>query len=176
MEIKPDTKKLSFVKLKVKPLGGIDFDKFTVAPAIDLADSTFTVNVPAGANLTSFIVTAKNAEFAPNQALEFSIVATGAGLTATGQTTHRLNFEAPTAIDEYVVENTRIYPNPAAEVLFISTPLDSYEIEITDLLGKTIQKIGYTREINTNNLSNGLYLMKLHTPQGTLTKKIVIRK
>jgi len=179
LEISPATNRLTAVTIKTKFLSGISLEDFSLTPNINLEDSTFVVNIPAGATQTSFIVAAKqDTNTESNEGLEFRIVGTAAGLSSTGQITHRLNFADTdvTAIDEYVLDNTVLYPNPSSEVLYIRTPLEKYTIEIVDVMGKVIQTLETSREINLKNLSEGIYFVRLKTDKGIVTKKLAVKR
>jgi endonuclease I len=179
LNISPAVQRLSFVKVKLQLVGGISFDDFTITPNINAEDSTVTVNIPPNSNVTSFIVSSKTdtQENEANEAIEFSIVGTGAGLTAAGQITHKLNFdETVAALNGYTIENTVFYPNPATENIFIKTPLENYELELTDTFGKIIRKERNIRTLAINDLSNGVYFVKIHTSQGTFAKKIIVKR
>lgn len=76
-----------------------------------------------------------------------------------------------------------IYPNPATDVLNIesNTSLAKSKTLVTDLLGKEVKDINYNLlninliQINTNNLSKGIYLVNIVNENNTSsTHKIVI--
>lgn len=71
-----------------------------------------------------------------------------------------------------------VYPNPAREVLNISSPavgIDS--VEIIDLQGRTIQTIDGSQQsslqLSLSGLEASLYMVSVKTVSGTLTKRIV---
>lgn len=74
-----------------------------------------------------------------------------------------------------------IYPNPANEQLNILLPEGMFNIEVYDLRGKLITKldnVNYKTDINTQQLSEGLYLLKAinHASGITQTQKFVIKR
>jgi hypothetical protein len=74
-----------------------------------------------------------------------------------------------------------IYPNPANEQLNILLPEGMFNIEVYDLRGKLITKldnVNYKTDINTQHLSEGLYLLKAtnHSSGSTQTQKFIIKR
>ena len=75
--------------------------------------------------------------------------------------------------------NVDIYPNPANDVLTVTTGNVIHSIMITNLTGQVI----YNNEINsgqvninTSGFDNGIYLLTVHTKNGIFTRKISIVK
>lgn len=179
LEMNPAPNRLTSVTIKARFLGGISAEDFTTTPSLNSTDSTFTVNIPVGATQSSFIIGAKqDTQTETNEGLEFRIIGTAAGLSSAGQITHRLNFldTDVTAIDDYISENTVLYPNPSSEMLYIRTPLEQYTIEIVDVLGKKIDTFNTSREINLKNFTEGVYFVKIKTNKGIVTKKLIIKR
>ena len=70
-----------------------------------------------------------------------------------------------------------IYPNPFTDFLFVEFKEDlNKKIEIFDISGKKIKTITASDKlykINTTNLINGTYILKIITPKHIWTKKII---
>jgi len=72
-----------------------------------------------------------------------------------------------------------IYPNPASNDITIETTENTlHTIEILDYQGRTIHlqnniKEDYVIQLNLSNIPDGLYLVKLTTEEGMVTRKIV---
>ena len=86
--------------------------------------------------------------------------------TYEGQTvTHTFNITGVLSVEDNLLKNTSIYPNPTHDVIQISTAKKIVKAEIIDLTGKTIQSFikpaQGLKTINTSNLSNGLYFLRL---------------
>ena len=66
-----------------------------------------------------------------------------------------------------------VYPNPATKEIFVSGLDQEENIQIRNSMGRIIleQKINTAQPLNTSQLSNGLYLIKV----GEETKKVVIQ-
>jgi hypothetical protein len=75
---------------------------------------------------------------------------------------------------EDIVENQlSIYPNPAKSEIFIKSDLNMEKIEIFDLSGrKLLSHTVANVPINISALPQGLYMVKIHTSEGTAMKKI----
>ncbi len=81
------------------------------------------------------------------------------------------------SIDEKTKLQFNIYPNPSNSVIIVSgiNSQDNYSVEITDIFGKQIyytQLNGTT--VNIENLSNGMYFLKLTDSKGFVgTQKVI---
>jgi len=80
-----------------------------------------------------------------------------------------------------VATDIQIFPNPAAQVLNISVSgLMVNRMTITDIEGREVITANYTNNITNavpvGNLPDGVYLLRLETSQGTVTRKFVIAK
>ena len=72
-----------------------------------------------------------------------------------------------------------VYPNPAANVLYVQTDAALMKVSLFNLLGQTIKEVegnnAFESQINVNNLSPGMYLLKVDTQEGTITRKVEVR-
>lgn len=89
----------------------------------------------------------------------------------------------PTSVQEFnagVYMN--IFPNPASDKLSISLQFDKYSdarIQMTDVLGKEVyvnnlKGINQVLEIDLAGISKGIYLIKVETAGGVVTKEVAI--
>ncbi|WP_445737362.1 T9SS type A sorting domain-containing protein [Mariniflexile sp.] len=69
--------------------------------------------------------------------------------------------------------DTKIYPNPASEVITVKTLYPVKTIKMYDMLGKLILTTTKST-IRVDAFQNGLYLLKIETDKGQITKKIMI--
>ncbi|PVW15679.1 T9SS type A sorting domain-containing protein [Marixanthomonas spongiae] len=78
-------------------------------------------------------------------------------------------------IEENNVIDLQIYPNPVKDILFITAPTEIIEtITVYDVLSKVIlQKTKNVAQINVSGLPSGMFLMKIQTGNGVITKKII---
>jgi len=83
------------------------------------------------------------------------------------------------SINEVETTDLLIYPNPAKSSLNISSFSNIQRVEIFNLVGQLIATESYNAEnvnINISDLSNGLYIAKVTTTDGTMTKKFNVVK
>jgi len=81
----------------------------------------------------------------------------------------------PLSVDDQSIENTiRMFPNPTSIMLNIDirSGVELQKVDIYSLLGEKV-KTTVNNQINVSNLSTGIYLAKVFTDKGTLTRKIV---
>ena len=84
--------------------------------------------------------------------------------------------DALLGVDEFSKESITVYPNPAKDILIIDgnpgIQIDS--IQVYDLLGELIlQENGDTNQIDVSSLNSGVFLIKIETDKGVLTKKLI---
>jgi endonuclease I len=175
MNIQPATKRLTFVNLKARLLNATALADFSQSPVLQ-ADTTFRINIPAGATETAFFLQ-PIAENITDKGVEFTITSTGAGLGIGSQKVHRVDFTEISAISGFDVENTVLYPMPAQTEIFVRTPLQNYDLSITDVTGRVVKKLGNSpRTIILNDLASGVYYVNFRNAQGSITKKIVVSR
>jgi hypothetical protein len=83
------------------------------------------------------------------------------------------------ANDSFIVEDFKIYPNPARGFTNIDLPtnLDSGVVKIYDNLGRVVKNQTITsteNQINTSDLTTGSYIVVLRTEYGNATKTMII--
>lgn len=90
---------------------------------------------------------------------------------------------SPTAIDEVMNDNFKVYPNPAKSEVIIEIPFDKggdTSLKIIDFTGRIVYNksiISLQKEIiNVSDLSNGIYLLVTNQGNTQVTKKLVIQK
>jgi hypothetical protein len=91
-----------------------------------------------------------------------------------------LNFTMPLKVNEFNINNVEIYPNPSKGIISIdySKVNDKVQnIEVIDMIGnKVINDLpneNQLSKLNIDFLSNGIYLLKIKTENGDITKKII---
>ncbi|MDR2084923.1 MAG: T9SS type A sorting domain-containing protein [Bacteroidales bacterium] len=83
------------------------------------------------------------------------------------------------SIEDYIIENLNVYPNPANEYIIIDAPYDIEYIEIFNLSGKLVKRVtvntNHTR-INVSDIVYGSYILKIKIENNFINKKIIITK
>lgn len=80
--------------------------------------------------------------------------------------------------NEFLLSKISVLPNPAKDLITITNDSSAIvsTVEMTDLNGRVVknQKINAMQgQVSIGDLSTGVYMMKIATDQGTVTKKIV---
>ncbi|MDT0558114.1 peptidoglycan DD-metalloendopeptidase family protein [Ichthyenterobacterium sp. W332] len=100
--------------------------------------------------------------------------------TYGGETiTHRFNL-GTLSIEEQTLESVQLFPNPFNDVLRINSNITINSIQVTDVLGKTVlTRLGSNQtinQINTSNLSKGVYFVTLRNTENALTRTVKMIK
>jgi len=73
---------------------------------------------------------------------------------------------------------TTIFPNPATDVVNIVTGSNLHQVRIMNNNGQIVfnqQVEGQNLQVNTSDFQRGVYFMEIHTTEGMITEKLVIR-
>ena len=103
------------------------------------------------------------------------------GNTGDGTATSTFYFDdvqqvATLGIEEFNSDAIKIFPNPATSSLHIkSNSINLIKVEIFSLIGNKVKELDATNlnTIYVDDLSNGLYLIKVHSTQGSMVKKFI---
>jgi hypothetical protein len=71
---------------------------------------------------------------------------------------------------------SKVYPNPFTDLLTIEASAQINKLIMTDLQGKVIFEMAPLQnhlDLDLNELSNGVYMMEIHTANGTELLKVV---
>ena len=85
----------------------------------------------------------------------------------------------PESIDESSLDRWAVFPNPAADVLYINAQelgADLHYFTVYDAIGKAVQtgSLRYpSTQIDITNLQSGSYLIQLNTAKGLFTKSFI---
>lgn len=99
----------------------------------------------------------------------------------------KLNFELTSTVDNQPLpeSSVKIFPNPANDYTTIELDFEramNATITLADISGKVIKTQTYqniqkhTQMMELGNLSSGTYIVRIATPEGTSTKKLLIVK
>lgn len=84
--------------------------------------------------------------------------------------------------DDFEIKNeVVVYPNPSSEIISVHSPNNINSITVYSIDGRSIQTYinpitGTDFTIKVQNLSVGLYTLKVNTDNGTFSKKVIIRR
>jgi hypothetical protein len=80
-------------------------------------------------------------------------------------------------VNEQLEASTQLFPNPATETFSIRS-LPMLRITITNALGVVVNDAMLSGEttlkVNTSDWKAGVYLVQIHTSNGTITKRMVV--
>mgnify|MGYP002529043039 CR=1 FL=1 len=101
--------------------------------------------------------------------------------TRTRSVLNRSRSTSTTLIDgivNYLESNVNLFPNPAKEYVDIRVDgeLNVTNMEVFDVYGKLLNAVNVIdnpTRINVNNLSNGMYFVRVTTEEGAVTKSFV---
>ena len=82
---------------------------------------------------------------------------------------------ATASTEDFALSGALIYPNPAKDNFYIDLQLEAY-YTLNNVFGQEVKKgflIPGNNELETNTLSTGLYLLKIESPEGSVTKKLI---
>jgi hypothetical protein len=68
----------------------------------------------------------------------------------------------------------KIYPNPATDIIHITSNMELIKIELFDILGKRVLTSTETQELKVDHLKAGVYFVKVYSSKGPMTKKIIV--
>ena len=81
---------------------------------------------------------------------------------------------ATLSINSFSINRIKTYPNPVSETLYISTTEEINNIFLYDMLGNQMQIENLKNQIDVSTYQSGIYLLKVESNNGDITKKIVI--
>ncbi|OBX25090.1 putative secreted protein (Por secretion system target) [Gelidibacter algens] len=84
-----------------------------------------------------------------------------------------ISVDSALGISDKSQNDIKIYPNPAIETINISSAFPYEKIEMYDILGHQIKTVYNTNEINVSKLSEGVYILKIYTPKGFVSKQMI---
>ena len=100
-------------------------------------------------------------------------------ITVTGDATYIATFIPATNIEENVALEIALFPNPATDILNITSSETISEIEIVNTLGQVIKRI----EVNADNavcdvedLKAGVYVVRIHTEGAVVSQRKFIKE
>ena len=100
-------------------------------------------------------------------------------ITVTGNAMYIATFVPSTGIEENVAFEINVFPNPATDILNITSSKTISEIEIVNTLGQVVKRI----EVNADNavcdveeLKAGVYVVRIRTASATLSQRKFVKE
>ena len=78
-------------------------------------------------------------------------------------------------VDDYEADNVFLYPNPATDMVVVESSSTMERIVVRDLQGRIVMENNPMNErtsLPVTNLSSGVYLIQVFTPEGVISKKM----
>lgn len=88
---------------------------------------------------------------------------------------HYSNYNNALSVDdEILAKSLKVYPNPVDQILTIDSEIPLTKVEVYSILGRKVKEInsGFNA-IHLNNLSNGIYIIKILSEKGSATRKLI---
>tara|TARA_A100000171_G_C2140471_1_gene155241 strand:+ start:6255 stop:8654 length:2400 start_codon:yes stop_codon:yes gene_type:complete len=102
-------------------------------------------------------------------------VAVYLGVQDLGLVKYNINLET-LGINAEVLENKKIslYPNPATETFSISSAHSIESVRIYNMAGQEVKNLnGKSENITISDLANGMYVVKVKTTEGSISKQLI---
>lgn len=90
-----------------------------------------------------------------------------------------VSVSASSSVNEVEANQTSVYPNPANNVINVTSAANMNSIEVYTIAGQKVANYtvnGTQAAINVNNLSNGMYIMQIVSENGVSTKKFNVAR
>ena len=100
-------------------------------------------------------------------------------ITVTGNAMYIATFVPATGIDENVVFEINVFPNPATDILNITSSKTISEIEIVNTLGQVVKCIEVNSDnvvCNVEDLKAGVYVVRIRTASATLSQRKFVKE
>jgi len=78
-------------------------------------------------------------------------------------------------LDNFILNDAvKMYPNPVQNFLTIKSNLPITDVQVYSLLGELVKHVkGNFSRIDLRELNSGIYMIKIHSDQFSVTKKLV---
>jgi PKD repeat protein len=89
-----------------------------------------------------------------------------------------LYVDACTGIDEVEASKIKLYPNPAKDMVHISSELEMTSISIYNYTGQLLNHVELkdsNYELNISSFTPGVYSIKINTEESIITKRLIIK-
>jgi hypothetical protein len=77
------------------------------------------------------------------------------------------------SIDDFVLNNLKLSPNPTSNIVNIETTTVITKIEVYNILGSKINMVENSNSVDLSNFESGMYLLKIVSNDATITKRVI---
>jgi N-acetylneuraminic acid mutarotase len=160
---------------------GINLDKKILQLEIGDKDTLIATVLPDNVSNADVIWSTSNSEYVTVDNGIVTAIAVGSAeiyvATFDGNYRDTCKIDIITGINNKIMANFRVYPNPANDILHIKVPAqfkDEFEVKMFTITGKMIlQKIGYIEQIDISGIPSGIYLISVQSKDFVSTNKII---
>ncbi|TVQ11934.1 MAG: T9SS C-terminal target domain-containing protein [Bacteroidetes bacterium] len=88
-------------------------------------------------------------------------------------------FQSVSSIGELITRSITIYPNPASDHVNINSELTIQKVTVTDLNGRLILERNVGKQLyilNTEDFTEGIYVISIDTPAGVAVKMFMVKR
>ncbi len=107
----------------------------------------------------------------------YAVINDTSGAWALGDLDGTYTFEGVCllSVDDFSMEKISVTPNPSQDFININFPqsISSFTSEIYDITGKLVLKSNNTEQLDISKLHSGVYILKIQTDSGAVTKRII---
>ncbi|MBQ6277076.1 MAG: T9SS type A sorting domain-containing protein, partial [Bacteroidales bacterium] len=100
-------------------------------------------------------------------------------ITVTSDATYIASFIPAVGIDESIATEIAIFPNPANDILNITSSETISEIEIVNVMGQVVERIEVNSDnvvCNVEDLKAGVYVVRIRTASATLSQRRFVKE
>ncbi|MBQ1652214.1 MAG: T9SS type A sorting domain-containing protein, partial [Bacteroidales bacterium] len=100
-------------------------------------------------------------------------------ITVTSDATYIASFIPAVGIDESIATEIAIFPNPANDILNITSSETISEIEIVNVMGQVVKRIEVNSDnvvCNVEDLKAGVYVVRIRTALATLSQRRFVKE
>lgn len=155
-----------------------DYSSFVVVDSYNLASGNFMLSADAGDSATGNHIQYGFTVNGPNVRLDTDTMGNPGYYTddydALGSIVIGPDLTAST--NDFVASDFRVYPNPTNSTWTISASQEILNVEVFDILGKTVitqKPNGFETTIDASLLSSGIYIAKINAANGVKTMRLV---
>ena len=163
---------LLYLNISNTDLTSIDVSNFESLDSLDVQGSQLdSLDVSGNGNLSYLNTT--NTALTCIQISQSQLDNIPTGWVKDDATSYAVDCQAASGIeDEMLAASIRLYPNPVSDILTIESEIRLTKVEIYSIVGTKILEI-YSdfNAIPVNDLSNGMYILRIHSKTGFSIKK-----